>query len=49
MSPPKQRRLSAFPTIMEDAEDSPTPDSSLRRSSSRTPFVEIWPRDVGGC
>ncbi|PQE17373.1 Mg2+ transporter -like Zinc transport protein [Rutstroemia sp. NJR-2017a BVV2] len=45
MSPPKQRLLSAFPTIVEDAEDSPTPDSSLRRSSSRTPFVEIWPRD----
>ncbi|PQE26393.1 hypothetical protein CJF30_00001110 [Rutstroemia sp. NJR-2017a BBW] len=45
MSPPKQRRFSAFPTIVEDAEDSPTPDSSLRRASSRTPFVEIWPRD----
>jgi hypothetical protein len=48
MSLPKHRRLSAFPTIVEDVEDSPTPDSSIRRSSSRTPFVEIWPRDVRG-
>ncbi|KAM3074797.1 hypothetical protein ACMFMG_008211 [Clarireedia jacksonii] len=43
MPPPKHRRLSAFPTIVEDIEDSPTPNSSIR--SSKTPFVEIWPRD----